>query len=211
MAEWLNITFANFDYQLLKFFHELALKYGNVLTPIAKFFSIIGDLPLLVLFWLGFILFFTMKDKKCGMMICGSIFIGAILVTIVLKNIVYRPRPYMSDIQEYKLWWEIFGLKADWDTSFPSGHACAAMAGVTGFFIWTKKKGVATLAFLYPIIMSMCRMYLCVHYPSDVIAGLIVGLISAIICVPFVKLFYIIFKKYPDFFFCKYCLTGKWK
>lgn len=205
MAAWLDTVFASFDYSLLSYFHELAVKYGSVLTPIAKFLSVIGDLPLLALGWLGFLLFFLVKDRRCGMMMCGSIIIGAILVTIVLKNVVYRTRPYIA-VEEYKVWFESFNIKPYWDTSFPSGHACAAMAGVTGFYIWTKHKGIGLLVFLYPAIMAASRIYLCAHYPTDVIAGLIVGVISAFICIPFVKLFYYFYRKYPDFPFCAYCL-----
>lgn len=210
MADWLNITFASFDKTLLEFFHVLALKYGNILTPISKILAVTCDLPLLMIGWLGFALFFIKKDKRCGMMMCGSVIIGAFLTTIVIKNIVYRPRPYV-DSETYKAWWQMFKIKADWDTSFPSGHVCAAMSGVTGYFIWSKKKNVAWIAYLYPIIIAASRLYLCVHYPSDTIASIIVGLISAIICIPCVNLIYYLINKFPNNFFSRYCLTGSFK
>lgn len=210
MVNWLNVTFASFDKTLLTYFHTLAEKYGTVLTPLSKVLAVTCDLPLLLIGWLGFVLFFVKKDKKCGMMMCGSVIIGAFLTTIVIKNIVYRPRPYI-DSEIYKSWWELFKLKADWDTSFPSGHACAATAGVTAYFIWTKKKSIAWLAFLYPIIIAASRMYLCVHYPSDIIAGMIVGVISAFVCIPCVKLIYYLIYKFPNNFFSRYCLTGSFK
>lgn len=211
MADWLNMFFYEFDFKILEFFHNLMAQYGNILEPICKVLDVIGDLPFLLLGWLGFILFFVLKDKKCGMMMCGSIIIGAILVTVVLKTLVYRPRPYLSDVESYKQWWEALNLKADWDTSFPSGHACAAMAGSLGYFLWSNKKGPKFLVFLYPLIMGISRICLVVHYPSDVIAGLIVGTISAFLCLLVVKLFYKLFEKYPDFFFSRYCLTGRLK
>ena len=86
MADWLNITFASFDNTLLTYFHTLAEKYGNVLTPISKVLGVTCDLPLLMIGWFGFLLFFVMKDKKCSMMMCGSIIIGAFLTTIIIKN-----------------------------------------------------------------------------------------------------------------------------
>ena len=211
MAVWLNTFFADFDNTILKFFHELMVKYGTVLEPFFKVFSEIGDIPFLLLGWLGLLLFFVKKDKKCGMMMCGSIIIGAILVTVVLKNVVYRARPYLSEVAVYKEWWDALNLKADWDTSFPSGHSCSAMAGVLAYFVWSDKKWPKILVFIYPIIMGISRIALVVHYPSDVLAGFITGIISVLICIPFVKLFYSLFEKYPNFPLSRFCLTGKWK
>lgn len=211
MANWLNITFADFDLDILRIIHTFAEKYGDMLTPVAKFLAITGDLPFLFIGWLGFVLFFVLKDKRRGMWMCGSVIIGAILTTIVLKNIVYRARPYTIGNEELRLWWDAFNLVEDWDTSFPSGHTCAAMAGVTAFFASSKNKKVAWLFYLYPLILGISRIYLCVHFPSDVIGGMLVGILATIICIPFVELFYYFFKKYPDNFFSHYCLTGKWK
>ena len=203
-------SLSTFDASLLQFFHELYLTAGNICTPIAKFLAVIGDLPLLLIGWTGFVLFFVLKDKKCGIWMCGSVIIGAILVTIILKNVIYRARPYM-DSEVYKAWWQAFNLKENWDTSFPSGHACAAMSGCFAFFMWSRKKYISWLVFLYPAIMGASRIYLVVHYPTDVVAGYIIGILAVIICIPFVKLFYWFFRKYPDLAFCKYCLTGKTK
>ena len=210
MIDWLNLTFSGFDRTLLEFFHNLALNYGNILTPISKVIAVTTDLPLLLIGWLGFVLFFVKKDKRCGMSMCGACIIGAIFTTIIIKNLVYRTRPYLaSDL--YRSWWEMFKMRLEPDTSFPSGHTCAAMAGVTAYFIWSKNKKVSWLVFLYPLIVGASRIYLCVHYPSDVLAGLVVGCVSAPISNIFVNLFYMIFNKYPDFFFCKYCLTEESK
>lgn len=212
MANWLNTFFATFDFTILEFFHNIMEKYGNVLTPICKVLDAFGEIPFLLVFWVPVILFFIVKDKKCSMMMVGSVIIGVILTNLILKNLIYRARPYMSDIEVYKTWWQMVGGTTNWDTSFPSGHSCASMACALGYFIWAnKKRWTNYLIFLYPIIMGMSRLCLVVHYPSDVIAGYIVGIISAFLCIPCVKLFFIIFNKYPDFPLSRFCLTGKWK
>lgn len=210
MAEWLNTTFYEFDTYFLNLFHGLFEKYGNILTPIAKVLDVTGDLPILIIGWTGFVLFWVLKDKKLGMHMCGSVIIGAILTTIILKNIVYRPRPYVAN-EIYKTWWDAFNKKAYWDTSFPSGHACAAMAGVTAFFMRSKNKKVAWIAYLYPLILGISRIYLCAHYPSDVIFGYLVGILATIICIPFVELICYLCKKFPNNFFSRYVNTGSFK
>lgn len=210
IADWLNTTFYEFDTYFMNLIHGLVENYGNVLTPISKFLDVTGDLPLLVIGWTGFVLFWVLKDKKIGMHMCGSVIIGAILTTIILKNLVYRPRPYIAD-EVYKSWWQALNMKAYWDTSFPSGHVCAATAGVTAFFMRSKNKKVAWLAYLYPLILGITRIYLCVHYPSDVLFGYLVGITAAIVCIPFVNLFYWFFNKYPDIGFSRYCMTGSFK
>ena len=211
MAVWLNTFFGNFDYAILEFFHNLMMSYGFILEPVCKVLAVLGDIPFLLIFWLGFVLFFVKKDKKCGMMMCGSIVIGAILVTFILKVLIYRARPYLSEVAIYKQWWDALNLKPDWDTSFPSGHSCAAMAGCLAYFVWSDKKFPKILVFLYPLIMGISRVCLVVHYPSDVLAGFIVGIISVLLCLPFVKLFYYLFNRYPKFPLSRFVLTGKWK
>jgi len=211
MDMWLNETFASFDASLLTYFHELSLQYGNILTPLAKVLNIIGDLPVLIIGWTGFLLFFVVKDKRCGIWMCGSIICGALITTIVLKNIVFRTRPYLTDVETYKTWWQAFNMQVNWDSSFPSGHSCAAMAGCLSFFCWSRKKWISWLVFLFPLIMGMSRIYLCVHFPTDVIGGYVVGTLSVIICHFVVNWMFVLFRKFPDFWFCKYCLTGKLK
>lgn len=210
MADWLNIVFKDFDYAIIEFFHNLLSKY-DFLLPICKLFAHIGELPFLLLGWLGLFLLLIKKDKKCGTMILGSIVIGAIITSFILKKIIYRPRPYLSEIEIYKQWWEAVGAMLETDTSFPSGHSCGAMAGVLGYYLWSNKKFPNWLVFLYPIIMGITRICLVVHYPSDVIAGFIVGVISAFLCLLVVKLFYKLFEKYPDCILSRYFLTGHLK
>ena len=211
MANWLNIFFKDFDYAIIEFFHNLMMRYSDALLPICNLLDEIGDVPFLLLGWLGLILFFVKKDKKCGMMIVGAIIIGAIITSLGIKKIVDRPRPYLSDIEMYRTWWMAVGSELESEASFPSGHSCAAMAGVLGYFLWSNKKGPRFLVFLYPIIMGISRICLVVHYPSDVIGGLIVGIIAAYLCLLVVNLLYKLFNKYPDFVLSRYFLTGSFK
>ncbi len=181
MGNLLDNVFYNFDYSLLAFFHELALNCGDILTPISKFLAIIGNLPLLVLGYVAIILIFIKKYRKKGITMLLAIILGAIITSVIVKPLVLRQRPYQSDVEVFKTWWQFVGSATEEDSSFPSGHSCAAMAGSLAFLLSSKNKKYAWLIMIYPLLMACSRIYLCVHYPSDVLAGLAIGCISAIL------------------------------
>lgn len=183
LAEYINELFHGLDYAILNFMHNLALSYGDILTPAAEFFQTIGQLPFLLTGWLALILFIVMKDKKLGLNMLVATVITAVMVSLFIKGYVQRLRPYdYSVVSEYHDWFVLVNSNVQSDVySFPSGHTSAAMAGVTAFFIWSKNKKLSWLAFIYVILMGASRNYLMVHFPSDVMVGVLVGLISAII------------------------------
>ena len=84
-----------------------------------------------------------------------------------VKNLVARPRPDVT-----------YHLISQGGYSFPSGHAFTAMAvyGLLAYWLWRKgRKGLAVLSALWPLLIAFTRVYLGVHYPADVIAGLAGG------------------------------------
>ncbi|XZF13465.1 phosphatase PAP2 family protein [Chitinophagaceae bacterium MMS25-I14] len=93
-------------------------------------------------------------------------------VSFGLKYAVNRPRPYVSnnDITPYR---------TASDPSFPSGHTSEAFALATALSMQHPKWYVITPAFLYAGAVGYSRMYLGVHYPSDVLAGALIGAGSA--------------------------------
>ena len=70
--------------------------------------------------------------------------------------------------------------------SFPSGHSSSSFAAATALFIMNKKTGVC--AYVLAFLIAFSRLYNYVHFPSDVICGIILGILSAL-------LIYFIFKK----------------
>jgi len=179
MAELINSTFATFDYNILAFFHGLVENYGNVLTPIANVLAVIGD-KLNLLIFIGLILVIFTKNKKMGVLIIFSIAVGVVICSVIFKNIVARPRPFNAN-ETFNAWWQFAGSSFEDSYSFPSGHTNAAMAGITAIFIMSKNKKVSWLLYLYVVIMGASRNYLCVHYPSDVLFGVVTGFISAVV------------------------------
>ena len=181
-AEFLNTAFASFDYAILSVFHSLAEAAGAIFTPIAEIFALIGDNGYFG-FLLAFILLCFKKTRKCGVCIIFAIGFGALFTNIAIKNIVARPRPYASEVAAFKEWWTYAGAHLESEFSFPSGHTTAAMASMTALCIaiGKQRKWLIAPAALYVIVMGASRNYLMVHYPTDIIAGIIVGAAGAVL------------------------------
>lgn len=93
--------------------------------------------------------------------------------TLLLKHLVKRPRPFIQNIH-------IVPVYRAGSTSFPSGHTSTTIATATALSIAYPKWYVIAPAFLWAGSVSYSRMYLGVHYPTDVAAGAIIGAGSAV-------------------------------
>ena len=190
IADWINTTFASFDYALLEFFHTLAVSASFILNPLMEFLSIIGDNGYFG-FAIAIALMLFPKTRKWGLGVFLSILVGAVFTNLAIKNIVARPRPYASDVAAFKEWWTYAGAHLESEFSFPSGHTTAAMASMTALCLAAPKKvgrWIVAPSILYVILMGAARNYLVVHYPTDVIAAFAVGGIAAIVAVLLAKL-----------------------
>ncbi len=181
-AQWLNTAFAGFDYSILEFFHTLATYASFFLTPIAEFFAFIGD-GALACFVLAAPLLLFPKTRKAGICIMLAVGFGALITNVAVKNIVERPRPFAieSGVEQFRRWWEYVGSPSQGEFSFPSGHTTAAMAGAVGLCLGydkNRKWWIFLSSAIYVIIMGASRNYLMVHYPTDIIGGLISGAIG---------------------------------
>ena len=93
-----------------------------------------------------------------------------IICNVILKPIVARIRPYSINQTVHLL---VTPLK---DYSFPSGHTAASFASVSAlYFAGRKRMAAGTL--IVSVLIAFSRMYLYVHYPTDVLGGLIIGLL----------------------------------
>lgn len=133
------------------------------------------------IFWivLGLILSCIPKTRKYGILALLSLLVCFLFNNILLKNLIARPRPY-TQIPEL-----IMLMKCPADHSFPSGHACSSFA-VAGSLMWTMKSRWNALripALILAILIAFSRLYVGVHYPTDILAGVAIGLLgSFIIC-----------------------------
>lgn len=153
---------------------ELIHKYiqNPLLDKIIPFITSLGNMGLIWIFiCIAFLL--SKNYKKAGILAIYSLIITTVLGELFLKNLIARPRPFM-EISNIDL---LIDKPASY--SFPSGHTGSSFAAAFTFIkMIDNRKIVIALAFLACII-AFSRLYLMVHYPTDIIAGIILGLISA--------------------------------
>lgn len=126
------------------------------------------------------ILMINKKYRKIGFMALGALILSTILGEEILKNVVKRIRP-SEDIPAWNLL-----ITKPLSYSFPSGHTTSsfAVAGVLAKYIKRYAFGFLGLASL----IGFSRLYLYVHYPTDILAGVVLGLLcSGIIIYSFDK------------------------
>jgi undecaprenyl-diphosphatase len=201
MAQWLNTVFAGLDGGVFRALNSINCEFLNVFC---KIFSYIGEkgIPLIII---GLILCCFVKTRKIGLGILFGIAVGAVFTNIVIKNVVARPRPYVSST-EFSDFWLLAGGNIEGEYSFPSGHTTATTAFAVAVFMACDKKWSWSVLF-GALIMGFCRIYLVVHYFTDVIAGLIVGSVAGVIGFFLVKLVYDLLEKYKDKKICDLALN----
>ena len=151
---------------------------GDFLNVIFKVITILGNGGG-VFIAIGLVMLLFKSTRKAGMMSLISLLIGALITNIILKNVVARPRPFWDETSSFYTWWVAAGSLAQGGYSFPSGHATAAMAFAFPIFIQFEKK-MSWLILLMAIVMGFTRIYFQVHFASDVLIGLAIGVLTGV-------------------------------
>ena len=141
----------------------------NLRTPVGDtlmvFFSRLADSGFIWIV-LGLVLLIFPKQRKTGMLVAVALILDVILCNGILKHLFARVRPY--DVNQVV------------QLSFPSGHSAASFAAVTALF-FSKKKQLWIPSLVLAVIICFSRMYLYVHYPTDILGGIIVGIICGVL------------------------------
>ncbi|MBQ2987891.1 MAG: phosphatase PAP2 family protein [Clostridia bacterium] len=202
-AKWLDVAFAGFDGSILEFYHRLAEWCGALLSPLMELISFTGDKGLVLLLTALCLGLFS-KTRKTGICMFGAICCGALITNIILKETICRVRPYEAQ-EAFRAFWSFVGAHAESEFSFPSGHTTAAAAAATGLWLTRGKKYLA-ISIPYVALMAASRNYFMVHYPTDVIAGAIVGTLAGVIAYFITLGIYRVLIKYENTKFCRFVL-----
>lgn len=128
---------------------------------------------------LAAILLANPKSRAIGAQMSIALILCLLIGNVTLKPLIARARPFNVNTDILLL------IKAPTDFSFPSGHTMSSFAAASVVWFNNKKYGIA--AIVLATLIAFSRLYLYVHYPTDVLAAVIIGVIIAILSVGFVK------------------------
>ncbi len=157
------------DFKILYFLNDL---HCEALNKMMIFFTNLGDAGI-VWILLAIVLLYFKKTRKCGLLILIAMGIGLIIGNGLIKNVVKRARPCWLDSSIPLL------IKKPLDYSFPSGHTLASFEAFVMIFLHNKKWGI--VSGLLAVLIAFSRLYLFVHFPTDVLAGAILGTVISIV------------------------------
>lgn len=179
-AAWLNATFSGMDSAVSHFafsLHESAA--GGFFDWLFPFLTLFGNGGIFFIAVAVVCLLFK-KGRRTGATMLIALLFGLLVTNIALKNGIARPRPYADELSTFFIYWQAIGHGLENEIySFPSGHATASFAAMTAVFLCGNKK-YSFLAYIPALLIGFSRIYIQVHYASDIVGGAIVGTLCGV-------------------------------
>lgn len=146
---------------------------NNLCTPVMKFVTHLGDHGMV---WIVLTVLFLLfaRTRKTGVLLTFSLLLNTLFVNVILKNVFARTRPYVVVEGLEKL------IEAQRDYSFPSGHTASSFAAAVIIYLMCPKR-IGVPALVLAALISLSRLYVGVHFPTDVIGGALIGSAAALL------------------------------
>lgn len=154
----------NMEFQILDWIQSIRTPLGDVVMP---WISALGNAGMIWIV-LAAVLLLIPKTRKSGVILALALCVDVLMCNVILKNVFARIRPCDVNTAVQLL------IARPVDFSFPSGHTAASFASATALFFAGEKKlwkPVLVLA----VLIAFSRLYLYVHYPTDILGGIAVG------------------------------------
>lgn len=165
----------SFDLPILEWIAvNLHSGFGDVLMPVITRFGDAG------IFWIAcaLVLLCIPKHRRAGLSMGIALLIGLLVCNVTLKPLIARPRPYDYQLEYFGKTIELL-VATPHDYSFPSGHTLASFEAATALMLYDKRMGIPAL--LLAVAIAFSRMYLYVHYPTDVLCSVVLGIAFAFV------------------------------
>ena len=155
------------EFEILDFIQShLRTPIGDKVMPLVTMLGNGGALWMV----LGVILFIRKKHRKTAGILFLALLIEVLICNVYLKNAIATARPCDLNTTVKLL------IPKPQDYSFPSGHTGASFAAVTALYLGKERKWY--LALIPAILIAFSRLYLYVHFPIDILGGILVGICS---------------------------------
>lgn len=148
--------------------------HNPFLDKIMIFITSMGDIGFIWILIATFLII-NKKYRSIGLVVLCAVTIQSILGEVIIKNIVQRERPFLV-LENINLI-----IKAPNSYSFPSGHTAAGIAAALTMIYYFGKK--ASIFLVLALLIAFSRVYLYVHYPTDIIGGILLGALGAYIAI----------------------------
>lgn len=180
--------FLHFD---LSVFQWVQTIHGGFLDKLMVIITSLGEGGIIFIA-VALALLCTKKYRKAGVAIIVALLVMEVGNNLILKTIFARPRPFNLDPTQYAWWHEIYKfpelVKRPDSYSFPSGHTSSAFAAGVALLWYDRKFGIPLT--LFAAVMGFSRIYVEVHYCTDVLFGALAGIVYALLGVLIVNKLY---------------------
>lgn len=171
----------SFDNAILDFLQSI---HFPLLNKLMVFVTTLGNGGMLWIILTLAMLFFK-KTRKAGIASAIALVFSLIICNLTLKELVERARPMFQEFAEYE---KLIKTPSDW--SFPSGHTTSAFASALAASYILRNKPFTIASVTLAAVIAFSRLYLYVHFPTDVIAGVIIGFVCAALGVIITNILY---------------------
>lgn len=152
-----------FEFAILDFIQGMRCSFLDTLVPVITTLGNKGYIWIAI----GIIMCISKKYRKYGMILLAVLAAGLLVGNVCLKHLIMRPRPcWINDSVDML-------IRIPRDYSFPSGHTLSSAAAAT--VITGADRRLGWVSITLAVLIALSRLYLYVHFPTDVLAGALIG------------------------------------